>query len=92
MTSASLSCVLTRPSVSASWGVGEGDGRGLVAGDRLINRVSKVVDYYDRRMSIEEQFRDAKGVCFGVKLKWTRFTRLEFVERMYFLVGVALLL
>ena len=37
----------------------------------LINRVLKVISYYDRRMSIEEQFRDAKGVRFGVKLKWT---------------------
>jgi len=58
----------------------------------LENAVSKVVGYYDRRMGIEEQFRDAKGVRFGLKLKWTRFTRAEFVERMYLLVGVALLL
>jgi hypothetical protein len=58
----------------------------------LHNRVSKVVSYYDRRMSIEEQFRDAKGVRFGVKLKWTQFTKPEFVERMYLLVGIALLL
>lgn len=58
----------------------------------LENAVSKVVSYYDRRMGIEEQFRDAKGCRFGVKLKWTRFTRAEYVERMYLLVGVALLL
>jgi hypothetical protein len=58
----------------------------------LPNRVSKIVSYYDRRMAIEEQFRDAKGVRFGVKLKWTQFTRAEFLERMYLLVGVALLL
>jgi hypothetical protein len=58
----------------------------------LHNRVSKVVSYYDRRMGIEEQFRDAKGVRFGVKLKWTQFTKPEFVERMYLLVGIALLL
>lgn len=56
----------------------------------LHNRVSKVVSYYDRRMGIEEQFRDAKGVRFGMKLKWTQFTKAEFVERMYLLVGVAL--
>ena len=43
-------------------------------------------------MAIEEQFRDAKGVRFGLKLKWTQFTRPEFVERMYLLVGIALLL
>lgn len=58
----------------------------------LTNAVSKVVGYYDRRMSIEEQFRDAKGVRFGLKLKWTQLTRAEFVERMYLLVGIALLL
>ena len=58
----------------------------------LPNAVSKVVSYYDRRMGIEEQFRDAKGVRFGLKLKWTQFTRAEFVERMYLLVGIALLL
>jgi hypothetical protein len=58
----------------------------------LPNRVSKVVAYYDRRMGIEEQFRDAKGVRFGLKLKWTQFTRAEFVEKMYLLVGMALLL
>jgi hypothetical protein len=43
-------------------------------------------------MGIEEQFRDAKGSRFGMKLKWTQFTRAEFIERMYLLVGVALLL
>ena len=58
----------------------------------LENRVSKVVGLYDRRMGIEEQFRDTKGSRFGMKLKWTRFTRAEFVERMYLLAGVALLL
>ncbi len=58
----------------------------------LTNRVSKIVSYYDRRMGIEEQFRDVKGSRFGVKLKWTQFTKAEFVERMYLLVGVALVL
>jgi hypothetical protein len=58
----------------------------------LTNRVSKIVSYYDRRMGIEEQFRDAKGVRFGLKLKWTQFTKPEFVERMYLLVGIARLL
>jgi hypothetical protein len=43
-------------------------------------------------MGIEEQFRDAKGVRFGLKLKWTQFTKAEFIERMYSLVGIALLL
>ena len=58
----------------------------------LTNRVSKVVSLYDRRMGIEEQFRDTKGQRFGMKLRWTQFTRAEYVERMYLLAGVALLL
>ena len=58
----------------------------------LTNRVSTVVSYYDRRMGIEEQFRDVKGARLGMKLKWTQFTRAGFVERMYLLVRVALLL
>ncbi|MGB8508244.1 MAG: hypothetical protein WCD76_07560 [Pyrinomonadaceae bacterium] len=58
----------------------------------LTNSISKVVSYYDRRMGIEEQFRDAIGVRFGLKLKWTQFTKPEFVERIYLLVGVTLLL
>lgn len=58
----------------------------------LTNRVSKVVSLYDRRMGIEEQFRDAKGHRFGMKLRWTQFTKPEFVERMYLLAGLALLL
>jgi hypothetical protein len=43
-------------------------------------------------MGIEEQFRDTKGHRFGLKLRWTQFTKAEFVERMYLLVGMALLL
>jgi hypothetical protein len=58
----------------------------------LTNRVSKIVSYYDRRMGIEEQFRDTKGHRFGMKLRWTQFTKAEYVERMYLLVGIALLL
>ena len=58
----------------------------------LRNRVSKVVSLYDRRMGIEEQFRDTKGHRFGMKLRWTQFTKAEYVERMYLLVGIALLL
>ncbi|HEY0079490.1 MAG TPA: hypothetical protein VGB73_12835 [Pyrinomonadaceae bacterium] len=54
--------------------------------------MSKVVALYDRRMGIEEQFRDTKGVHFGMKLKWTQFQKAEYVERMYLLIAVALLL
>ena len=54
--------------------------------------VAEIVGLYDRRMSIEEQFRDTKGVRFGLKLKWTCFTRSEYLERMCLLVGLASLL
>ena len=54
--------------------------------------VADVAALYDRRMSVEESFRDSKGVRFGVRLKWTEFKRGEYLERMYLLVGVAILL
>lgn len=54
--------------------------------------VAEIVGLYDRRMSIEEQFRDTKGTHFGLKLKWTCFERGEYLERMFLLVGVAMLL
>jgi hypothetical protein len=81
---------LVRVRVIAVWAKGAKEVWWLAT--NLDNRVSKVVSYYDRRMGIEEQFRDAKGHRFGLKLRWTQFTKAEFVERMYLLVGVALLL
>jgi hypothetical protein len=54
--------------------------------------VAEIVGLYDRRMSIEEQFRDSKGTHFGLKLKWTQFQKGAYLERMYLLVGVAMLL
>jgi hypothetical protein len=58
----------------------------------LKSSVAEIVGLYDRRMSIEEQFRDCKGTHFGLKLKWTCFTRSEYLERLYLLVGVAALI
>jgi len=58
----------------------------------LTKPVSQIVGLYDRRMAIEEQFRDAKGVRFGLKMKWTCFEKSEYLERMYLLVSVAMLL
>jgi hypothetical protein len=81
---------LVRVRVIAVWARGAKEVWWLAT--NLPNRVSKVVSYYDRRMSIEEQFRDSKGHRFGLKLRWTQFTKAEFVERMYLLVGVALML
>lgn len=54
--------------------------------------VAEIVGLYDRRMSIEEQFRDTKGTHFGLKLKWTCFEKGEYLERMFLLLGVAMLL
>ena len=54
--------------------------------------VAEIVGLYDRRMSVEEQFRDSKGTHFGLKLRWTCFERGEYLERMYLLIGVAMLL
>jgi hypothetical protein len=81
---------LVRVRVIAVWARGAKEVWWLAT--NLPNRVSKVVSYYDRRMGIEEQFRDTKGQRFGLKLRWTQFTRAEFVERMYLLVGLALVL
>jgi hypothetical protein len=55
----------------------------------LKREVGEIVGLYDRRMSVEEQFRDTKGVRFGLKLKWTQFEKSEYLERLYLLVGVA---
>lgn len=57
----------------------------------LKSSVAEIIGLYDRRISIEEQFRDTKGARFGVKLKWTCFTKGEYLERMYLLVGLAML-
>lgn len=54
--------------------------------------VAEIVGLYDRRMSIEEHFRDTKGTHFGLKLKWTCFERAEYLERMFLLLGVSMLL
>ena len=41
-----------------------------------------MVSYYDWRMGIEEQFRDVKGHRFGMKLRWTQFTRADTTEKV----------
>ncbi len=58
----------------------------------LKSAVSEIVGLYDRRMSIEEQFRDTKGTHFGLKLRWTQFEKGVYLERLYLLVGVASLI
>jgi hypothetical protein len=81
---------LVRARLIGVWAAGAEEAWWLAT--NLENRVSKVVSYYDRRVGMEEQFRDAKGHRFGMKLRWTQFTKAELVERMYLMVGAALML
>ncbi len=51
-----------------------------------------VLALYDRRMTVEEQFRDTKGRRFGAKLFWTQFRDPEALARFVTLLAVALLI
>ena len=53
--------------------------------------VRNVAEIYDRRMSIEEQFRDTKGCRFGVKIKWTAFQKPQAVNRMFLLTALSMM-
>ncbi len=55
-------------------------------------RASRAVSAYDRRMTVEEQFRDTKGRRFGVKLFWTQFRDPDALARFTMLLAVALLI
>ena len=52
----------------------------------------EVLSLYDRRMTVEEQFRDLKGQRFGVKLYWTQFRNPVELARFLMLLAVALLI
>lgn len=56
----------------------------------LTTRVKDVVACYDRRMTVEEMFRDSKGCRYGMQLFWTRFTRPEQVDRLFLLAAIAI--
>lgn len=47
---------------------------------------------YDRRMAVEEQFRDVKGSRFGVQLRWTQIRTPRHLSRLVLLVGAAAVL
>ena len=53
---------------------------------------SAALRLYDRRMTIEECFRDTKGRRFGVKLFWTQFRDPEALARFVMLLAVAILI
>jgi len=52
--------------------------------------VTHVVALYDRRMGVEEQFRDTKGARFGLQMQWTQFKKEEHVDRLFLLAGAVL--
>jgi hypothetical protein len=52
----------------------------------------QVLRLYDRRMTVEEQFRDTKGRRFGVKLFGTQFRDPDALARFTMLLAVALLI
>ncbi len=49
----------------------------------------RVAAYYDRRMGIEEHFRDSKGCRYGIQLKWTAFTDPAALARLFLLAAIA---
>jgi hypothetical protein len=52
--------------------------------------LAKLVSLYDRRTSIEEQFRDSKGARYGAQMKWTHFKRPEALDRLWLLSALSL--
>jgi Transposase DDE domain len=51
-----------------------------------------VLKLYDRRMTVEEHFRDSKGCRFGARLFWTQFQNPVALGRFFMLLGAAMLL
>ncbi|MFH1085127.1 MAG: hypothetical protein V1772_05140, partial [Chloroflexota bacterium] len=58
----------------------------------LTHGVRRVAEYYDRRMSIEEQFRDTKGCRFGTMMAWTHFQKEKSINHLFLLAALALVL
>lgn len=56
----------------------------------LTDSVAEVAALYDRRMCVEQQFRDVKGCRFGSKLFWAQLRKPEHLARMTLLLGIAL--
>lgn len=55
----------------------------------LRSSARRVAAYYDRRMAIEEHFRDSKGCRYGIKLKWTAFSDPAALARLFLLAAIA---
>jgi hypothetical protein len=52
----------------------------------------RVLKLYDRRMTVEELFRDSKGCRYGAKLFWTQFRDPEALGRFFMMLAIALLI
>lgn len=52
--------------------------------------LGRLAALYDRRMAIEEQFRDTKGGRFGFALVWTQLTAPAALARFLLLLGVTI--
>lgn len=50
----------------------------------------QIAELYDRRMAVEEAFRDSKGCRFGLKIEWTRFHTGAALGRVLLLVAIAM--
>ena len=56
----------------------------------LTGKAKVVVELYDRRMAVEEQFRDSKGCRFGLKIEWTAFQDPRSLGRLFLLAALAM--
>lgn len=96
-TARDLGCVYLRKDravqlrVVGVWAVGQATPWWLVT-NLLDAPLAELAALYDRRMGVEEQFRDTKGTRFGVRLKWTQLRTPRHLSRLVLLVGVAALL
>jgi len=54
--------------------------------------VGVVASFYDRRMGVEEQFRDTKGSRYGMAIFWGALKKAECIERIFLLSGVTLMI
>jgi hypothetical protein len=56
----------------------------------LDSDLAEVASIYDRRMAVEQQFRDTKGCRYGVEVIWNQFEQPERIGRLFVYVGIAL--
>jgi hypothetical protein len=54
--------------------------------------IKTVIQCYDRRMSVEEMFRDSKGSRYGMQLFLTRFAQPGALNRLFLLAALAIAL